>query len=145
MNQFMNVPRVFEKEIEQIQKIIGPLMKKTSRYSFSSIMLISFSAINLVPLLFTASWSEATMILIGVLSVLGAVGLALIKEVKHNKAEIQKLGNDYIRKRIEKSTAVAEDRKHRYLNKIKHQPKMGMVIFLDFLNEEEAKLNRETL
>ncbi|WP_043929764.1 DUF5392 family protein [Bacillus sp. EB01] len=138
MNQFFNnIPRYYKKEIEKIETIVQPLLKTATRYSVISVMLLVFSIINLIPLVLFARKIEGTFIAIGIYALMAAVGAALRKEVKFKRVEILNKSNDYMVRRIEKSTLVPEDSKSRFIKEIKKHPKMGLNVFLNFLKEEE--------
>ncbi|MFD2209738.1 YwnF family protein [Virgibacillus halophilus] len=137
MNVFMTeMPAFIKKEMEQLQKMIAPLMKKASKYALWSWPLIGVSLANLVFLLFVLPGGSQDYISLIVTAVIGAFGFALSKEAKHKKKEIQHVSTNYFLKRIDKSDVVSEMEKKRYIKLIKEQPLRGMYHFVKFLEME---------
>ncbi|WP_062354467.1 DUF5392 family protein [Bacillus kwashiorkori] len=131
-------PENIRKELETIQKLIFPLVRKTSRYMFWTFPLIGISVINLFYLLFIAKFnlSEMYVILI-VYAILGSIGMALWKETRLNKKEIQNIGLRYIIERIKKSIHLSDERKGEYIRIVNEQPINAMESFVRFLQEED--------
>lgn len=140
MNHFIvtnNLSEHIKKELEAIQKLILPLAKKTSKYMFWTYPLIGISLINIVYLLFFAPEFMDNKFLLILYSILGALGLALYKEIRLNKKEIQKIGTQYIIERMKKSRFVGEDRKTYYIRTVEKLPVQALDFFIRFLQEEE--------
>lgn len=137
-----NMSTSVRNEIEKLQEIIFPLMKKTSRYVIWSFPLLGIALVNLVWLVLFAPSSTGTMIMSGVYALMGAIGMALFKESKINKKKMRKIGNEYMIERIEKSVYVSEGRKKEYIKFIQKQPIKATSSFIQFLNEEETLMER---
>lgn len=131
-----DVPVFVKREMEKLHEIVGPLMKKASKYSLWSLPLISISVVNLIFLLFflPEEYKSATTII--VFAIVGAFGLALSKEAKFQKKEIHKLSTDYIVKRINNSNILEEQYKKKYISLVTSQPLQAMHHFIQFLKEE---------
>ena len=130
-------PENIQKELEHIQKLIMPLAKKTSRYLFLTYPLIGIAVLNLVILLFFSPRENHIYPMLFVYAVIGAIGLALLKETRINKKEIQKIGILYIIDRIKKSGFVTEEKKVRYIRLVSERPVLAMENFVKFLQEED--------
>ncbi|MFC0524521.1 DUF5392 family protein [Pontibacillus salicampi] len=133
---FMNLSNNMEQEMEKMQESLAPLMKKMSKYSFASILLVSFSVLNLLSAMFFIDGTPGTVTLL-VLAGIGAFGMALNKEKKHYKKEMNKQGNEYIMERIKKSRYLSEGRVSEYVNTIKDKQYLALTSFYNFLREEE--------
>lgn len=140
MNSF---PENIKKEIEQIQKLIFPLARKTSKYMFWTFPLIGISFLNIMYLLFFTTNGSENHLLLFIYAILGALGLALLKETKINKKEIEKIGMRYMIERITKSKYVSEERKKHYIRTIKEKPVAAMESFVRFLHEEDRIEKRQ--
>jgi len=138
MDNFLrnSFPEYIKKEIEAIQNLILPVARKTSKYMLWTFPLLTISLVNLVYLLAFTPKTEDTVGSLVLFAILGALGMALWKETKLNKKEIEKIGLVYIVDRIQKSRVVSEDRKNYYLKKVKEQPVEAMTNFIKFLQEE---------
>lgn len=134
MNSF---PENIKKEIEQIQKLILPLAKKTSKYMFWTFPLIGIAVINLIVLLFFTPKDSNVYILLFVFAIIGAVGFALLKEAKINRKEIRNIGLRYIIERINKSSIMTDERKKHYIRIVNDKPILAMEHFVKFLQEED--------
>ncbi|TYR81519.1 hypothetical protein FZC66_06675 [Priestia megaterium] len=134
-----------QKEMEQLQTRLAPLTKKVSRYMFWSLPLIAVSAFNLIFLLFNEPLNRETLPVILMYAVIGALGMALSKETKIKRKEVQKVGADYAIERIQSSEIVSPYRKEEYIQQIKAQPLAAMAYFIQFLNEEENRMKREEM
>lgn len=134
MNSF---PENIKKEIEQIQKLILPLAKKTSKYMFWTFPLIGIAILNLIMLLFFTPKDTDVYIMLFIFAIVGAFGFALLKEAKINRKEIQNIGLRYIKDRINKSTIMTEERKKHYLRIVSDKPVAAMENFVKFLQEED--------
>jgi len=135
------MPRFIAKELKELQKITEPITKKVSKYMFWSFPLIAVSVFNLLITLFVIPNDERTLISLLIYAVLGAVGLALHKEVKLQRKEIQKQSADFAMKRVMKSEVVSPAYQNRYVSLIKNEPAMAVQHFIAFL-EEEARQDR---
>lgn len=145
MDNFLlnSFPDNIKKELEQIQKLILPLAKKTSKYMFWTFPLIAIAVINLIYLLFFTTGGEDFYIPMIIYAVIGAFGFALLKESKLNKKEIEQIGVKYIVDRMKKSRFVTSERKNHYIHLVKEKPVMAMENFIKFLQEED-RLKRLT-
>ncbi|MDE5414395.1 DUF5392 family protein [Alkalihalobacterium chitinilyticum] len=123
-----------KKEFEKMQRRISPLVKKSTIFTVASISLISISFINLYYLLFG---HVSNMVLTVVFSVLGAVGMALYKEVKFQNKEIYNTSINYIKERIMKSEIVPDYTRDRFIEKVVSEPMNAFHTFSDFLHQEE--------
>jgi hypothetical protein len=126
-----------KKEIENIQKLIFPLAKKTSKYMLWTFPLIGIAVINLVFLLFFSTKENDVYMMMIIYAIIGSVGFALLKETKINKKEIQNIGVKYIKERINKSGVLTDERKNKYIHLVNESPVMAMEHFVKFLQEEE--------
>ncbi|WP_188456283.1 DUF5392 family protein [Virgibacillus oceani] len=136
MNFFMtNVPNFIKREMEKLQEVIAPLMKKVSKFTMWSFPLIAISIINLFFLLFVVP-GERSLVALVIYAAIGAIGMALFKEAKAHKKEIRKISNDYIIERIQKSDIASEHRKNEYITLVKSQPVKAVYHFVSFLEEE---------
>ena len=123
-----------KKEFEKMQSRISPLVKKSTIFTVASISLISISFINLYYLLFG---HVSNMVLTVVFSILGAVGMALYKEVKFQNKEIYNTSINYIKERIMKSEIVPDYTRDRFIEKVSSEPMNAFQTFSEFLNQEE--------
>ncbi|WP_338471977.1 DUF5392 family protein [Niallia sp. XMNu-256] len=138
---FRQVPRYIQKELDLITKHVKPLIKKSSTYAFLSIPLILFSLTNLFILFINNGLNREMWVTILIFAAFAAIGMALSKESRTLKKEIQKKTNGYIIERIKKSVIVPEFKKSEFINLIKAQPILGFNTFINFL-EEEKRLNK---
>ncbi|WP_121613381.1 YwnF family protein [Mesobacillus foraminis] len=141
MNLFMNqMPSNIKREIEQLQKILSPLMKKISKYAFWTMPLMGISIMNLGYLLFFGQVTRESIPAVIIFAVIGALGFALFKEVKLQQKELQKLSSIYIIERINKSEIATDNHKKEYISLIKEQPESkAMSHFINFLMEEDQR------
>ena len=130
-------PENIKKELDQIQELIMPLAKKTSKYMFWTFPLIGVALINLVYLLFFSNQTDGMYRSLGEYSLIGAIGLALLKETRLNKKEIERIGVRYIIDRMKKSRYVTTERKNQYIRRVRQNPVRAMDHFIRFLQEEE--------
>ncbi|MBN6886284.1 uncharacterized protein DUF5392 [Cytobacillus horneckiae] len=138
-NPFAEMPAFVQKEMEKLNEKISPFMKKASRYALFSFPLIVFSIMNLVILIFAVPYDENMWITVGIYAVLGAVGMALSKESKIRRKEIEKMSMDYIIERINKSEHASEQMKTKYVTLIKEKPITALAQFTAFLQEERRR------
>ncbi len=132
-----NLPQFILREIEKLEEVIAPFLKKASRYYLWSIPLIFVSLFNLVFLLLFDSNSLQSMLpAVLIYAVLGALGMALAKESKMQRKEIEKLSSDYIIKRMSKSEIVTENVKNEYIAMVKNKPSHALEYFIRFLQDE---------
>ncbi|MBU8906670.1 DUF5392 family protein [Desertibacillus haloalkaliphilus] len=129
-------PRYTRNELEKIQKLIAPAVKKSTIFIFLSMSMISFSIINLYYLIFGTGTSGLTIFVL-LFSLLGALGVALYKESLHKNKEIQQLSREYIIDRITKSEHLPDDAKDKYVAKIQADPKTTFEVFFQSLDQEE--------
>jgi uncharacterized protein (DUF927 family) len=128
------MPSNIKREIEQLQKILSPLMKKISKYAFWTMPLMGISIMNLVYLLFFGQVTRESIPAVIIFAVIGALGFALFKEVKLQQKELQKLSSIYIIERINKSEIATDNQKKEYISLIKEQPESkAMSHFINFL------------
>ncbi|WP_285766150.1 DUF5392 family protein [Peribacillus sp. SI8-4] len=137
-----NIPRFMQSEIEQLQASLSPLLKKNMRYGILSTVMIGFSVINLFFLLFNNETLSISNIALGLYSLIGAIGFALLKENKHNQKEIAKLSRNYMLERMKKSRYVTDVRKSNYYKKMNDEPLFAMNVFFEFLAEEQQRKER---
>lgn len=123
-----------KKEFENMQRRIAPLVKKSTIFTVASISLISISFFNLYYLLFG---HVNNMVLTLVFSVVGAVGIALYKEVKFQNKEIYNTSINYIKERMMKSEIVPDYTRDKFIEKVKTEPMNAFQTFSDFLHQEE--------
>ena len=135
-----DVPNHIKRELEKLQEAVAPLLKKVSKYTLWTFPLIGVSIFNLFFLIFFTPINEQTIPTIFIFAILGAVGMALLKEVKIQRQEIQKLSEKYIIERMKSSEIATDHHKREYLNLIKNQPiAKTMNHFIQFLMEEENR------
>lgn len=139
-----HLPAHTKREIEKIQMLVAPLIKKSSIYMLLSIPMIVFSLLNLAVIVFRIP-TESFLTLV-VFSLIGALGFALFKEALHQNKKIQKASIDYIKERIKKSSLVPENSKDMYIEKIQKDPINAFQVFSVFLNQEQRikKLDEES-
>ncbi len=144
MNSFMmnNMPAFIEKEIQTITDIVKPQLKKGSRYLLIAIPLLAISFTNLILLLIVGGWNMDNMLYLALYALMGAVGIALYKESKHVKKEMQQISMEHIIERIKKSEHMNDYAKNEYVQNIKAKPKFGFHTFLTFLTEEDQRKQR---
>ena len=143
MDNFLpnSFPENIKKELDAINKLVMPLAKKTTRYMFWTFPLIGVSVINTIYLLFMGTKGTEMYVLLFIYALLGSIGLALLKETKINKKEIERIGVRYILERIRRSSIISDERKNYYIYSVKEQPLHAMENFVKFLQEED-RMNR---
>ncbi|WP_144462506.1 DUF5392 family protein [Siminovitchia fortis] len=139
MTPMANIPPFIQRELKKLNELITPLMKKASKYGFWSLPLILISVFNLVTILFFIPDRQNMVLTIILYAVLGALGMALSKEAKHQRKEIQKISADYVISRIEKSDMASPSLKRKYTAMVKESPVLAINHFIKFLEAE----NRE--
>lgn len=77
------------------------------------------------------------MTMLVVYAALGAIGIALYREAKAKRKEVQKLSVDYITDRIKRSESASENLKEDYVKRVKEQPVRALYYFVEFLEKEE--------
>ncbi|WP_377558942.1 DUF5392 family protein [Ornithinibacillus salinisoli] len=136
-----DMPAFVKKEIEKLNDFLSPFVKKVSKYAFWSLPLITFSIVNLFFLLFLIPSEDRMLVALIFYAILGAFGMALSKEAKLQRKEIQKISSDYIIERMKKSDLVSDRFREDYIKRVINQPVRAMDHFVKFL-EEEDRLNR---
>ncbi len=134
-----NVPPFIQRELEKLNELITPLLRKSSKYGFWSLPLILISVFNLVTILFFIPDKQNMVLTIILYAVLGAFGMALSREAKHQRKKIQQISADYIIERIEKSEVASSSLKRKYIEMVKKSPVLAINYFVKFLEAE----NRE--
>jgi len=137
---FTNIPRYVEREIEEIQKLTLPIIKKTRKYSFLAILIIPISILNLLSLVFFTPWSQEMFISTLIFAIVGALGFAFQKEVRYSAKEIHKVSIAYMKKRVEKSRVLDLHRQRHYIELLSTHPTRTLNTFQQFLEEENRKL-----
>ncbi|MUK88289.1 hypothetical protein GMD78_07790 [Ornithinibacillus sp. L9] len=137
-----DMPAFVKREVEKLEEVLSPFVKKVSKYAFWSFPLVTFSIVNLFFLLFIVPSEDRVLAALVFYAVLGAFGMALSKEAKIQRKEIQKISSDYIIERMKKSDIVDEQRKGDYITRVQNQPIRAMDHFVKFL-EEENRINRQ--
>ncbi len=145
MNNFIfkQMPVYIEREMSIITDHVKPLLKKSSTYSFIAIPLIVVSIMNLFFLLVYNGVNKEAMGSLIVFSVAAAIGIALYKEAKFLRKEIQQTSNKYIIERIMKSQYVLDYQKKEFVTLIKEKPILGFNTFINFLEEENKRKGLE--
>lgn len=133
----LNMSASAKKELEALQKTLYPFTKKISRYTLFSLPLLAYSVISLVFSLFFLPDQETSITMLVIYAALGAIGIALYKEAKAKRKEVQKLSVDYITDRIKRSDSVSENLKDDYVKRVKEQPVKALYYFVEFLEKEE--------
>jgi len=135
-----DVPNHVKKEIEKLQELLNPIMKKVAKYTMWTIPLVVFSIFNLLRLTYFGALNQDNLGMILFFAFIGAIGMALYKEVRIQRREIKKLSATFIIERIKKSEVATESNKNKYINLVKDQP-IGKMFnhFIMFLNEEENR------
>ncbi|UOQ92355.1 YwnF family protein [Halobacillus shinanisalinarum] len=118
----IDMPNFVNRELKQIQELILPTMKKVSKYTLGSFLLIAISVINLFSLVFIVPSHMSSMFTIGFYALIGAVGMALYKEARLQRKEMKKRSTDYIIERIQKSHLISDQSKEEYISQIKDNP-----------------------
>ncbi len=147
MNHFMitnNMSEHVRKEIEAIQRLILPLARKSSRYMFWTVPLIGISVVNLIYLLFFAPEFMDRRFPVILYAFLGALGMALYREIKLNKREMEKISVQYMINRVKQSSFLGDDRKKYYIHLVEKMPVEAWDYFIRFLQEEERNKHRST-
>ncbi|OMF60861.1 hypothetical protein BK139_08290 [Paenibacillus sp. FSL R5-0490] len=137
MQVWTDMPNFVKRELEQLEEIVSPIMKKASRYIFWSTPLIILSLINLMTLFFTVQDEKTSPAAILIYAIIGALGFALSKEGKHQQLEIQKMSLQYMKERISKSRFASDPIKTRYQALINENPRKAVPYFIQFLKEEK--------
>jgi nucleoid-associated protein YejK len=135
-----DLPKHVSKEIEKLQVILNPIMKKMTKYTMWTLPLVVFSMFNLLSLMFYGALNSDNMSMILFFALTGAIGMALYKEIRIQRKEIQKISAKYMIERIKKSEVATESHKNQYIALVKEQP-IGKMLnhFIMFLNEEENR------
>ncbi|WP_404328214.1 YwnF family protein [Mesobacillus maritimus] len=135
-----DMPNHVKKEIEKLQEILNPFMKKVAKYSMWTLPLVVFSFFNLLNLIYFGALNRDNLPIILFFAFTGAIGMALYKEVRIQRKEIQKISAKYIIERIKKSEIATESHKNQYIALVKEQS-IGKMMnhFIMFLNEEENR------
>jgi hypothetical protein len=134
------MPNYIKGELEQLQEVIGPYMKKISKYSIWTLPLLLVSSFNLIFMVITGGLNRENVIAIGLFALMGAVGAALFKEVRIQQKELQKRSAIYMIDRIEKSEIANDYNKNQYIKLIKNQPASKTINhFINFLIEENNR------
>ncbi len=131
-----DMPNFIKREIDLLQEILSPSIKKASRYVFWSFPLISISLFHLFLLLFFPGTNETSVPTLVFYAIIGALGMALSKEGKRYQAHIKKISVEYIVNRINKSEQVLHSVKEHYIHLVKEQPLKSMNYFVEFLEKE---------
>ncbi|MET3684118.1 arginine exporter protein ArgO [Alkalibacillus flavidus] len=124
-----------------MERYLSPLLKKSIIFSMIAFPLITISVFNLIYLLTTVPINRDTMLIIGVLAVLGAIGMALFKESMHHNRSLQQQSFDFIKSRIQQSEVVPEQAIVRYIRDLDTQPSRAYQTFQTFLQHEERLTN----
>ncbi|KXZ20632.1 hypothetical protein AXI59_14490 [Bacillus nakamurai] len=132
------LPGFIKKEIQKMQTVIAPLMKKSIIYRFLAFPLAAFSLFHLASVLFLAPAGRGAFISAGIFAFLAALGLAFFKEAGYQHKQIQKTIRLYMLNRIKKSDILSEERKNAYTRLIAEEPS-AMKSFIEFLTEEDRK------
>ena len=105
MNNFVfkQMPSYVEREMKIITDHVKPLLKKSSRYTFIAIPMSMVSFMNLFFLIVYNGVNKEVMGSLILFAVFAAIGMALYKESKFLRKEIQQKSNQYIIERIKKS------------------------------------------
>ncbi|MBY0096194.1 DUF5392 family protein [Mesobacillus maritimus] len=135
-----DLPKHVSKEIEKLQEVLNPIMKKVTKYTMWTLPLILFSMFNLLSLMFVGALNFDNLSMILFFALAGAVGMALYKEIRIQRKQIQKISANYIIERIKKSEIATETHKNQYIALVSEQP-IGKMLnhFITFLNEEENR------
>ncbi|GAA0480070.1 hypothetical protein GCM10008986_00710 [Salinibacillus aidingensis] len=139
---FKHMPNFVKKELEAISETIEPYIKKHSKYIIFAIPLMTFAIFNLLFYLFTGGWYLNMLPTLAIYALMAAIGLALYKESKHVKKQIETISTEQMIKRIKKSEHMNDYSKTEYIKSIKEQPKYGFQSFINFLNEENQRKQR---
>ncbi len=141
MNNFVfkQMPSYVEREMKIITDHVKPLLKKSSRYTFIAIPMSMVSFMNLFFLIVYNGVNKEVMGSLILFAVFAAIGMALYKESKFLRKEIQQKSNQYIIERIKKSEAVLDYQKREFITLINEQPVLGFHTFINFLEEENKR------
>ncbi|MDY0404329.1 DUF5392 family protein [Virgibacillus sp. 179-BFC.A HS] len=133
MNVFMTeMPAFIKNELEQLQKIIGPLMKKASKYTLWSWPMIGISLINLFFLLFVWPDMGDNYAALLVFALIGAFGFALSREAKHKKKEIQSLTTSFLSNGLTKAKSYPSRKRKNSRNWCKNSRCAACIISCSF-------------
>ena len=131
-----------KKEIDKLQEVLYPISKKITRYSIWTFPLIGVSIFNLAGLFLFGQVNQESVPMILFLAIMGAIGMALYKEIKIQRNEIKKLSAEYMVERIKKSEVANDYHKKEYIALIQEQSINKMIAyFIHFLNEEDRRKN----
>ncbi|WP_180994095.1 DUF5392 family protein [Bacillus sp. Marseille-P3661] len=133
-----DMPSFVMRELEKLEQMVSPFLKKASRYAIWSILLISISVVNLFILLFVSPTLEGMRLSIFMYALIGAVGMAFSKEAKFKQKEVINLSTNFIIERMRRSDLVTETTKMRYISLVKDQPLLAIQHLVKFLEEERA-------
>jgi len=136
-----NVPPFIKRELDQLNEILAPLLKKATKYGFWSLPLLLISVFNLFSILFFLPDKQNSVPVVILYSILGAFGMALSKEAKYKRKEIQEISAEYIIGRIKKSDIASAGLKREYIDLVKQHPVFAINYFVKFL-EAENRQNR---
>ncbi|GGB46582.1 hypothetical protein GCM10011409_25160 [Lentibacillus populi] len=137
MNFMTNIPNAARKELKNLAETLSPFTKKVSMYTLWSLPLLSYSIFSLFFSLFLVSDNEISITALVIYAAIGAIGMALSKEAKWKRKEVQKVSMNYITDRINRSDIVSEGIKKDYIARIKEQPVSALNYFIKFLEEED--------
>ncbi|WP_053362973.1 YwnF family protein [Bacillus sp. FJAT-27251] len=141
MKLFMSeMPGYIKRELDQLQEVIGPYMKKISKYSIWTLPLLLVSAFNLIFMIFTGDINGENALAIGLFALMGAIGAALFKEVRIQQKELRKKSANYMIDRIKNSEIANDFHKKQYIQQIKNEPASKTInLFINFLIEENNR------
>ncbi|ADU28998.1 YwnF family protein [Evansella cellulosilytica] len=128
-----------KRELDKIRDVIKPYVKKSSLFSFISFPMIIFSIINLFALVTNFALTGEIILIIGLYALMGALGMAFLKESQHLNRKIQHNSFEYILERIKKSDYLTDFQKETYLENMEKSPHKGIAIFSEFLEQEEQR------
>ncbi|GEL08001.1 DUF5392 family protein [Salisediminibacterium halotolerans] len=124
-------------EVDALQKMLAPKMKKSLLYGAIAIPLIISSVFNLYFLLVhVPSGAEMVWFLL-LFAVLGAVGMALFKESKFLTNDMRSESYVYMQERVKNSSLLNQELIDRYIHDLQSEPKKAMDTFIMFLEHEE--------
>mgnify|MGYP001943145142 FL=1 len=136
IDSMSNFPHFIKREIEKLENITKPFIKRAYKFTFWSYPLIFISLINLFIVLFYMPSNNIFSGGIIFFAALGAFGFALSKEAKHQRKEIMRLSSDYMIKRINNSEIVSDQLKNEYIRLVRQQPSRSLQHFIEFLKKE---------
>ncbi|MRG85877.1 DUF5392 family protein [Salinibacillus xinjiangensis] len=136
---FKHMPGFVKKELEAISEVLHPYLKKHSKYLVFALPLLTFSVFNLFFYLITGNLYLDMIPTLAIYALMASIGLALYKESRYVKKEIENIGMEHMINRIKNSEHMNDYSKESYINTIKEQPKLGFQPFIDFLTEEHQR------